>query len=266
MRVIATLSGGMASAWCAKWALENFPKENVILYFNDTKWEHEDLYRFLNDLSLYFDHPITQDSDGRSPEELFYDHNMLANSRVPFCSVDLKAKMLQKFIRDGDILIFGIGIEEAHRAVRLNQVYGTIAEKKKINITLRFPLIEEQITKHEVHNFIAETGIEIPYLYRIGFSHNNCSGGCVRAGKKQWAHLLEVLPEVYAERERVEEEFREEYQKDVHILKDETLKQFRERMQEKKRLSPKTIFELIQEEYPNEEAATECIGICDTMN
>ncbi|MFM6395675.1 MAG: phosphoadenosine phosphosulfate reductase family protein, partial [Planktothrix sp.] len=68
MSIIVALSGGKASAYCADYALNNFPKKDVILYFNDTKWEHPDLYRFLNDLSKYWDKEITYDSDGRSPE------------------------------------------------------------------------------------------------------------------------------------------------------------------------------------------------------
>lgn len=46
-RVIVAISGGKASAWCAGWALEKYDKNNVILYFNDVKWEDQDLYRFL---------------------------------------------------------------------------------------------------------------------------------------------------------------------------------------------------------------------------
>ncbi len=88
---IVTLSGGKASAWCADWAFKHYEKKDVILYFNDTKWEHEDLYRFLDDLSNHFDHPITRDSDGRTPEQLFYDNNYLANNLAPFCSRILKA-------------------------------------------------------------------------------------------------------------------------------------------------------------------------------
>jgi len=48
-RIVVALSGGKASAFCANWAIEKYNK-NVLLYFNDTKWEHPDLYRFLDDL------------------------------------------------------------------------------------------------------------------------------------------------------------------------------------------------------------------------
>jgi 3'-phosphoadenosine 5'-phosphosulfate sulfotransferase (PAPS reductase)/FAD synthetase len=254
-RVIVAISGGKASAWCAHWALQSYPKENVILYFNDTKWEHEDLYRFLNDLSEYFDHPITYDSDGRNPEELFYDNRALANNRMPFCSRILKAERLQKFYEDGDILVFGIGADEPHRAVRLVSVYSGIAEKRKKWPQLRFPLISEAVTKEQINDFLKEASIEEPLLYRLGFTHNNCSGGCVRAGKKHWKLVYEKLPEVYAERERVEREVGKFLGKKVHFFKDETLEEFRGRIERG---------ELSAFYDRDDDKEFECIGICST--
>ncbi len=178
MSIIVALSGGKASAWCAGWAFRNYQKDDIILYFNDTKWEHEDLYRFLNDLSQPFD------NDGRNPEELFYDRHALANNRMPFCSRELKAERLQRFYRDSDTLVFGIGASESHRAVRIASVYDGVSKKTGKRVTLRFPLVSEKVTKKQIDDFLADAGIREPLLYSLGFSHNNCSGGCVRTGKK----------------------------------------------------------------------------------
>jgi len=254
--IIVALSGGKASAWCADWALKNFPKEDVVLYFNDTQWEHPDLYRFLNDLSQYFKHPVTYDSDGRSPEDLFYTHRALANNRMPFCSRVLKAERLQKFYKDGDTLIFGIDADEVHRAKRLVSVYQGVAAKTGKWSKLLFPLISANVTKQEVNTFLRTIGIEEPVLYSLGFSHNNCSGGCVRAGKKHWKMLYEKLPEVYAERERVEREVRAWLGKDVSFFKDETLEDFRGRIERN---------ELSAYYDTEEDKETECIGICSSV-
>lgn len=256
MSVIVALSGGKASAWCANWAFANFAKDEIILYFNDTKWEHPDLYRFLNDLSKYFDHSITYDSDGRNPEQLFFDKKAIANNRMPFCSRILKAERLQKYYNHGDTIIFGIGIEEMHRASRIIQVYKSVAEKNNKWPKLTFPLIREKTTTEEINQFLIDANIQEPLLYSLGFTHNNCSGGCVRAGKKQWKLLYEKLPEVYAERERAEKEIRKFLKKDISIFKDETLEEFRMRIEEK-RLSSYYDFD------DNKES--ECIGICSTM-
>lgn len=258
MSIIVALSGGKASAWCANWALQEYKNEEVLLYFNDTKWEHPDLYRFLNDLSNYFKQPIIFDSDGRSPEDLFYDNNALANDRMAFCSRILKAERLHKFYSDGDTLVFGISIDEADRATKIIDVYKKVALKNKKWPKITFPLIREKVSRKEIDDFLIKANIEEPILYKLGFKHNNCSGGCVRASKKQWKLLYHRLPEVYLERERVEREMREYLGKDVSILRDETLESFRKRIE--------------NNELPRyydmylEDVAVECIGICSTFS
>jgi 3'-phosphoadenosine 5'-phosphosulfate sulfotransferase (PAPS reductase)/FAD synthetase len=257
MRAIVAISGGKASAWCVGWAFRNYKKKDIILYFNDTKWEHPDLYRFLHDISRHYNHNICFDSDGRSPEELFLDNNALANNRMPFCSRILKAERLQKFYRDGDHIIFGIDNDEQHRAIRICSVYQLLAARKGKFAKLIFPLINENVTKDQINAYLADIGVPEPALYKLGFTHNNCSGGCVRAGKKQWKLLLEVLPDVYAERERVEERLRKVTGKDIHYFKDETLTNFRRRV-ESGDLSK-------YYDSSNIEKEVECVGVCATM-
>lgn len=254
-RIIVAISGGKASAWCAGWALKNYPKDDVILYFNDTKWEHKDLYRFLDELAVYFDKEITFDSDGRSPESLFYDNRAIANNRMPFCSRILKAERLQAFYKDGDTLVFGIGVDESQRINRLVGVYQTVAVKTGKWPKLRFPLISENMTSEKVNDWLTSIGIQEPLLYRLGFKHNNCSGGCVRAGKKHWKMLYEKLPEVYADRERVEREMQDFLGKKITIFKDESLEDFRGRI-ERGELSAY---------YDTDDKETECIGICSSI-
>lgn len=256
-RIIVALSGGKASAWCANWALNNYPKDDVILYFNDTKWEHKDLYRFLDDLSKYFDKEILYDSDGRSPEELFYDYNAIANNRMPFCSHELKALRLQKFYQDGDTIIFGISADEAHRAKRLLEIYSEISRQRNKNVTLLFPLISENVSKRQVDKFLKDAGIEEPELYKLGFKHNNCSGGCVRQAKSSWRLLYEKFPEVYADRERMEKDISEYLGKKVTIMSDESLEEFRIRIQNGM---------LTNHYFKEYESEFECVGICSTQN
>ena len=245
---IITLSGGISSAWVADWVLENVDK-NAILYFNDTKWEHEDLYRFLSDLEKYWGKKIYNDSDGRSPEDVFYDQNMLANNRVPLCSRILKADRLQKFAKPGDVCFFGIDGTEAHRAVRIKQIYDGIG------IKTRFPMLETETSKEQVLKWLESSGIKIPKMYELGFTHNNCSGGCVRAGKRQWLHLLKTLPEVFAERERVENDFMGYSGKKATYMKDMSLSELR-----------KISDMQIELDFTDDETATECIGICNLEN
>ena len=240
MRNIVALSGGESSAAAAV-LCRDLP--DLILYFNDTRWEHPDLYRYLDDLSGYLGISITNDSDGRSPEELFKDEHSLANNRMPFCSRILKAKRLQAFATSGDILYFGIGYHEVHRAGRIRAIYSPMG------MDTRFPLIENKLDSAGAHEIMELTGIKRPAMYDMGFEHNNCSGGCVRQGARQWRHLLRVAPDVYAERERVENEYYPHtFCNDISLTKMREIEE------------AQTDFDFGPEEWQGE-----CIGMCGTM-
>jgi len=236
---IAALSGGIMSFYAAYLSVQKYGKENVLLYFNDTGWEHSDLHRFLSDISNYLDKEIIVDKDGRTPEQVFLDERFLGNNRVPVCSRILKAERLQNYYKNGDNLIFGIGLEEKRRVQRIVSAYQVVYAKTGKFCTLEFPLAENKITRSQIKEWFWNTGIRVPKLYYLGFDHNNCSGGCVRQGKKQWLHLLEWLPEVYKERELFEERFRQRFG-DYSFLKDITLKQLRENYEKKEKVVKST--------------------------
>ena len=217
---IVTISGGLTSAYVSKLVLEK--EDNVELIFTDTGWEHEDLFRFLSDLEKLFNKPITRLKHKKynNPEELFNGMGFLGSNRVPNCSRYLKVEVLQNYLKEKYnnecIVYFGIDWSEKHRAERIKFQYD------KLGIETRFPLVElkEFFIKDKIEFWLNENNIEIPILYKLGFSHNNCSGGCVRAGKKAWLHLLKNFPEIYAERERVESEFKNgkyTYMKDISL-------------------------------------------------
>ncbi len=255
MRNIVALSGGVASAYTADVVLTTIDAD-ALLYFNDTKWEHADLFRFLRELENHWGRQIFIDPNEKSPEDVFYDKNFLANNRVPLCSRVLKAGKLQKFAQAGDVVFFGIDITECHRSLRIAAVY------EKLNIKTRFPLIEAQILKPTIFEWLEKINIEIPALYKLGFKHNNCSGGCVRSGKKQWLHLLKVLPKVYEERERVENEFSLLSGKNYSFMKDKTLTDLRSEFEALSNTKQQDMFDSMDET----DTVSECIGICNLEN
>lgn len=257
-RDIVLLSGGVTSFHVAVWASKNLT--NPIYYFNDVKWEDEDLYRFNRDVQDFLDSDIYIDADGRDPEQVFYDNKMLGSNITPICSKVLKAEMLQKFVNPGDNIYMGMGENELYRAARVTPIY------EKLGVKTHFPLIDMHCSKKESFDVVRKTKIEIPKLYKMGFDHNNCGGGCVRAGKASWKNCLEKCPEVYAERERVEIEFSEATNerrskkdssyipRDYHFMKDISLKDFRILCQKQPYLL-----------FSNDGWSGECIGICGSM-
>lgn len=206
-RIVVGFSGGVTSAWCAGWALRNFPKDEVILLFHDTKEEDEDTYRFLREMVAKLDHPLTERSDGRSVTELAYDHNALPNNMMAFCSHELKIEPGNRFIEelrdsgvDEIVKVFGFSANETERVQRM------VAMGWKMGFTPRFPIIEEGATKQDCADWCTCTmGIAIPRMYTWS-DHANCVG-CVRGGKAYWLAVKDNAPEVFEQRKRLEAEF-----------------------------------------------------------
>jgi hypothetical protein len=226
-------SGGAASYVAAKLILDECGHDDVALIFADTLIEDEDLYRFLTDAEQRLNHPIIRISEGRDPWQVFFAERMMGNSRVDPCSRILKRKLLDRWrvenCRPDCTLVIGYDATEDFRFQPLK------ARMAPVNV--RAPLLEQGIWKEQVYGIVESDGLRLPRLYKMGFSHNNCGGFCVKAGHASFALLLENLPDRYAEHEAKEEAFRKFVGKDVSIMRDRrngvskplTMREFRER-------------------------------------
>lgn len=211
-RVVVGFSGGVTSAWCAGWALRNFPRDEVVLLFHDTKAEDSDTYRFLREVAAKLEMPITERSDGRSLDQVFEDHNAIANNRFGFCSEELKQIPGKKFIKELQeqgvteiIKVFGFSAAEPHRIQR-QAAYSWKASTLWCDVSARFPIVEEKITKQDCANWCSCTlGISIPRIYEWA-EHANCVG-CIKGGKNYWLAVKENAPEVYAHRKEQEQRY-----------------------------------------------------------
>lgn len=203
-KVIVGFSGGVTSAWCAGWALRTFPKHEVVLLFHDTKEEHPDTYRFLDEMAYALGFPITERSHGLSVSELFVKERYLGNNQNTFCSRILKAEQGQRFIKE----LRNAGCEEivkvvgysANEPMRVTRMVGRSAAE---NVTVRFPLIEERITKQDCVEWCRSIGVEPSAMY-CWSEHANCIG-CVKGGRAYWMAVLRNHPDVYAQRSRMEQ-------------------------------------------------------------
>ena len=90
MKYIMSLSGGVASAVAAERAIKRYGRENVTLWFADTKWEDEDLYRFLDDLMKRWGGELITYTDGRTPLQVSIDAKIIPNSFLAPCTFTLK--------------------------------------------------------------------------------------------------------------------------------------------------------------------------------
>ncbi|MDF9491385.1 hypothetical protein P5772_02355 [Bacillus cereus] len=216
MKHIVFYSGGIGSWYAAKRVIDKYGTENVILLFSDTLIEDEDLYRFLDETSNDFGVKITRIEDGRTPWEVFKDVRWLGNSRLAQCSHLLKQKTAEKWVKDNFqpdecVLYLGIDWTEEHRTKS--------PVKNWSPYKVEFPMCEEPyLTKEEMLNELDRKGIEIPRLYKMGFSHNNCGGMCVRAGQAHFINLLKTMPDRFEWLEKYEKEMQEYLDRDVTIL------------------------------------------------
>lgn len=248
---IVMFSTGAGSAYLAKYVIDKYGKENTVLLMTDTKWEDEDNYRFLEDVTNFLGVPMTFHNDGRTPEDIFRESLYFGNFGTAPCSKELKMKQTFLFAQDLiakgvlPILYFGIGYGEIQRAPRIAFNYLHNVDVFEDGIETRFPLVgevdgEPVSAKHLFHgtddlekdklprlksgdiyerlekqNFKVcsvepkrvipnEWGIELPRMYKHGFSHANCSGRCIKGGLGHYKTLYEVWPERYLEQEQME--------------------------------------------------------------
>jgi hypothetical protein len=194
---VISYSGGNGSAASVLLAHEHGLDYEV--FFCDTLIEDEDLYRFNADLEKVIGKPINVLCDGRTPWDVFEDSRYIGNTRVAQCSrvlkTDLMRTTLKSLWRDDEYrLILGMAFGEIDRIERAQVNWnpvevGSLLVDYKVN------------TRPEIEAVLARHGLKTPRLYEKGFPHNNCGGFCVRAGLKQFATLLEVFPERYAQHE-----------------------------------------------------------------
>lgn len=206
--IIVGFSGGVTSAWCAGWALRTFLRDEVVLLFHDTKEEHPDTYRFLREMAAALGKPITEDSDGRSVTQLFRDEGMLGNGQQTFCSRILKAQRGAAYIAglrtlDDEIEIVKVVGYSTAEPKRVARMVGHAASE---GITVRFPIIEERVTKQDCADWCTCTmGVRPSAMYDWA-DHANCIG-CVKGGRAYWLAVHRHHPEVFEQRAKLEEEF-----------------------------------------------------------
>lgn len=201
-QAVAFFSGGVSSYLAAKRAVQKYGADNTVLLFTDTMIEDEDLHRFLGEAAGKLGAMLVKIADGRDPWKVFQDKRYVGNTRASVCSIELKVKPAQKWVKEhcteNTVLVFGIDEFEAHRV-------GPIAKNWSPH-ECWFPLVENPTSYRERERELADDGLKRPRLYDMGFAHNNCGGFCVKAGQSHFATLYRTIPERYAHHAKKERE------------------------------------------------------------
>lgn len=165
--------------------------------------------------------------EGRDIWDVFADERFLGNSRVGVCTRTLKQETADRWCNahcDPAATVRYVGIDWTE----IERYEGDGGKRKGIKRVLAeqgwrcdAPLCEKPwMTKTDALDHMRALGIKPPRLYELGFAHNNCGGGCVKAGIGHFAHLYRALPDVFAHWEREETKLRDMLGENVSILAD----------------------------------------------
>ena len=166
-------------------------------------------------------------SNGEDVWDVFERRRFLGNSRVDPCSETLKRKVADRWHTEhcdkaSTVFLVGLGPDEPERMLGAPK-FGRLGLKARTAADgwcFEAPLIDGTAWwPHRVEAEVIKAGLWEQRLYRLGFSHANCGGGCCKAGIGQWRLLMRAFPERYAYAERREAEIRDMLG-DVSMLKD----------------------------------------------
>lgn len=190
-RIVSWFSNGAASAVATKLILAEHGHENVVVATTDPGSEHDDSRRFQVDCGRWFRHPIVilKNQDYRDTWDVWERRHFIIGQHGAPCTGELKRKMRFAFQRPDDIQVFGYTADEEHRADRFR--------RENFDIDLRTPLIDRGLTKSDCLAIVADAGLVLPAMYRLGYRNNNCIG-CPKGGMGYWNKIRRDFPDVFA--------------------------------------------------------------------
>lgn len=176
--------------------------DNVRIVYIDTGTCHNDNRRFIKDCSKWFGQPI---ETIKSPlydniYDVFRKYHYVNSPYGAPCTLHLKKNVRKVFEKENpnfyrQIFGFDFSLKEVNRAVRFRQ--------QNPSAKPYFPLIEKKITKEECMGLLLKANIELPTMYKLGYSNNNCIG-CVKGGISYWNHIRNDFPEHFQQMALIE--------------------------------------------------------------
>ena len=199
---IAWFSCGATSAVACKLALQMY--DDVRIFYIETNSGHPDNERFIKDCERWYGQPIErrQNTKYKDVDDVLIRKTYINGPHGAACT-----SLLKKAVRyeiqdelgewDGQVWGFDFCEREVNRAIRFRQ--------QNPDTKPLFPLIEREISKPDALGMLWKAGIEIPAMYRLGYSNNNCIG-CVKGGIGYWNKIRRDFPDRFrrmAEIERI---------------------------------------------------------------
>lgn len=191
-RRIAWFSCGAASAVAAKLAMEKGPI--ALVYCDTSASEHPDNLRFLADVEKWLGQSVERIGSEKytTVDQVFDGERYMSGIGGAKCTTELKKKPRFRYQNPEDVHIFGLTADEERRIRQF--------ERNNHELRMEWPLRDAGLTKEDTLRIVAEAGIELPVMYRLGFANNNCIG-CVKAqSPAYWNLVRRNFPEVFERR------------------------------------------------------------------
>jgi hypothetical protein len=199
MKMIGWFSGGVTSAVAIKVAID--AGHDVTIYYMETGNHHPDHERFIADCEKWYGKKINivKNSKYVDVHDVILKDKFINSPNGARCTKVLKKDVrivLQQYIPH-DFQIFGFEYErdQINRAIRFQEQYP--------DANAVFPLIVKKIDKIAAMKMIQDADIELPMMYKLGFSNSNCIG-CVKGGMGYWNHVRKHFPDVFNKMAEVE--------------------------------------------------------------
>ncbi len=198
--IVGWWSAGITSAVACKYALEMYP--DVRLYYIKINSAHSDNDRFMAYCEKWYGYKIEtiQSKQFKNQFEVIEKTGDVNGPNGARCTLELKKQVRYSLESHYQIGLYNDEIIS-------NQVWGFEYDKAQINRAIRFgqqypltnplfPLIEKGIDKNTCAGILISAGIELPVMYKMGYSNNNCIG-CVKGGMGYWNKIRIDFPETF---------------------------------------------------------------------
>ena len=204
MKVVSWFSAGITSTAATYLALEKFGRDNVDIIFFETGSHHPDNERYIKECEeKLFKKKVQIEHSNKFKDVLDLIRKLKVINFVngAECTRTLKKNVRFKLEKTNtwDYQVFGFEFEkkEINRAIRHKEQYG--------DTNPIFPLIDAKYSKKDCIRLLKDFDIELPMMYRLGYTNNNCIG-CVKGGMGYWNKIRRDFPEIFNEMAKVERE------------------------------------------------------------
>jgi len=201
---IISVSGGKDSTATLLKALEEYEKEQLIVIFNDTGWEHPATYQYLDYLESVLDLKIQhlKPKDNIDLPNLIRKMKRFPHPSFRFCTETLKQTPFMNFIQDNKMFdsTNWVGVRRAESIARrkkylevnpnmeypVRMFYTSYTYDLK-RVRMRFPVVDLNV--QEVFEYIKSKKIDVNPLYKTGHTRVGCYP-CLLSSKKDIMRLL----------------------------------------------------------------------------